>query len=198
MKIFWFEASGRPLGGNFLTIFQILDTFTFFGVDIVFLATLTTIAVQILKKTLFKNAQKKILTFMPFAIGTFLYAIFSAVKNLDIFFVFQNYVFIMEHGFSVGVLATLLYVLYEQFVRKNDSLSTTEGIISTLIEAYVPLSSLTAVSKEIAAAIEKDVTGSGAKKACEIILANTDKELSETDLNLLSKLIIETLAHLNN
>ena len=53
------------------------------------------------------------------------------------------------------------------------------------------------VAKEIAAAIERDVTGNGANRAAEILKENGIEEISERDVQLLSKLIIETLAHIN-
>ena len=60
----------------------------------------------------------------------------------------------------------------------------------------LPISdSVEAAAKAVADAIARDVTGGGAARAREI-LAGYAGEISERDLQLLSKLIIETLAHL--
>ena len=87
----------------------------------------------------------------------------------------------LEHGVSVGAVATLYYVLYEQFIREKNNLSASENVIATLIAGYVPADDVERAAKAIAEAIERDVAGGN----------------GEIDIRLLSKLIIETLAHLN-
>lgn len=179
-----------------MTIIKIIDTFTFYGIDVLLLAALTALTVQICKVTFLKKIQKKLLTFLPFAIGTLFYAIYAALKNMSFYYVLEEYVAILEHGISVGAIATLLYVLYEQFVRQSNGLSTAERVISTLIEGYVPSEEVRKVSALIAEAIEKDVTGCGAGKAAEILKAHIEGEVNDRDIRLLSGLIIETLARI--
>lgn len=179
-----------------MSFFQIFATFTFYGIDVTLLALLTSVITQIIKKTVFKRAQKKLVTFLPFMLGTLFYAVYAAVRNLSLLYILESYVSVLEHGFSVGAVATLFYVLYEQFVRVKNNLSETENVISTLIEGYVPTDSVEAAAKAVAEAIERDVTGNGAVRAQEILSEYSNGEISERDLQLLSKLIIETLAHL--
>lgn len=161
------------------------------------LALATSVATQIVKKLFFKKACKKLVTFLPFILGTLFYAAYAAVRNLSIFFVLCEYVSVMEHGISVGAVATLYYVLYEQFVRERSNLSATEKVISTLIEGYIPTDSVEAAAKSVAEAIARDVTGNGATRAKEILTEYSDGEITERDLQLLSKLIIETLANIS-
>ena len=179
-----------------MTFIEIIDTFTFYGVDVALLAMLTAAATQLLKMTLFKNAKKKLVTFLPFMIGTLFYAVYAAVRNLSFFYIFEEYTAVLEHGISVGAAATLYYVLYEQFVREKSSLSATEKVISTLISGYVPADSLEKAAKTIAEALERDVTGDGASRAEEIIANFSNGDITENDIKLLSKLIIETMANL--
>lgn len=179
-----------------MSFFQIINTFTLYGFDIGGLAVITSFLTQLFKNLLFKNKQKKLATFLPFILGTLLYAVYAAVRNLSFVYLIENYVSVLEHGISVGAVATLYYVLYEQFVRVKDNLSETESVISTLIEGFVPSKNVEAAAKAVTAAIEKDVTGNGAQKAREIILSYSDGNISENDIELLSRLIIETLAHL--
>lgn len=179
-----------------MSFIQIFNTFTFYGIDVTALALATSVVTQIIKKTLFKRAQKKLVTFLPFMLGTLFYAVYAAVRNKSILFVLDEYVSVLEHGISVGAVATLYYVLYEQFVRVKNSLSETEKVISTLIEGYVPTDSVEAAAKAVAEAIERDVTGNGATRAQEILAEFSGGEITERDLQLLSKLIIETLANL--
>ncbi len=180
-----------------MTVFEIIDAFTFYGLDVILLAAATSVIVQILKLTILKNCQKKVVTFLPFIIGSLIYAGYAALIRLDFKYVLDNYVVVLEHGFSVGALSTLIYVWYEQFVRNRKKGGACESVISTLIESYVPSDELEKVAAEIARAIERDVTGDGAKKTAEILLSHKPDGVTESDIKVLSRLIIETLAHIS-
>ena len=178
-----------------MSFIQIFSTFTFYGIDISCLALITTLLTQLLKKLIFKT-NKKLVTFLPFVLGTVFYAVYAVVRNLSLSYLLEEYISVLEHGISVGAVATLYYVLYEQFVRTKSSVSQTEKVISTLIEGYVPTDKLEEAAKSIAEAISRDVTGNGAARTREILTEFSSGEMNERDLQLLSKLIIETLAHL--
>ena len=179
-----------------MSFIQIISTFTFYGIDVSLLALVTVGLTQVIKKTLFRHAQKKLITFIPFMIGTLLYAVYAGVRNLSFYYLVNEYVSVLEHGISVGAVATLYYVMYEQFVREKSNLSETERVIATLIEGYVPTDSVEEVARAVAEAIERDVTGNGATKTQEILAEHSSGDVDERDIQLLSKLIIETLAHL--
>lgn len=181
-----------------MTVIEIIDAFTFYGLDVMCLAALTFAVVQLCKLTFLKKLNRKLITFLPFFFGTVFYAVYAGLKNMSFEYLLQNYVSVIEHGISVGAAATLAYVLYEQFIReKKTSLSATEGVISALIEGYVPTDEVEKVAKAIAEAIAKDVTGGGAQRAAEILSASAGENVTERDVQLLSKLIIEALAHVN-
>ena len=61
----------------------------------------------------------------------------------------------------------------------------------------MPSETVEKAAKLIAEAIEKDVTGEGAARAAEILSDNCAEGITEKDIKLLSKLIIETLSNLN-
>ncbi|MDE6597858.1 MAG: hypothetical protein K2K60_04390 [Clostridia bacterium] len=181
-----------------MSIIQIIDTFTFYGIDIIILALFTAVITQVLKKTILKKVKKKLITFLPFGLGTLFYAIYAAIRNMSFYYLVNNYTSVLEHGLSVAAAATLMYVLYEQFVREGKTeVSATEKVITTLIEGYVPKTNLAAAAKAVARVLECDVTGNGATRAEEIIASYADSDVSEQDIKLLSKLIIETLAHMS-
>lgn len=180
-----------------MSVIQIIDAFAFYGFDVILLAALDCAAVQLLKKTLLKNCNKKLYTFLPFIFGVIFYAAYACIKNLSFCCLIENYVEILEHGFSVGALSTVVYIWYEQFLRNKQQTSASESIISTLIEGYVPTDGLEDAAKEIASALERDVTGGGAQKIAEILLEKGNEEITESDVKLLARLIIETLAHVN-
>ncbi len=180
-----------------MSIFQIIDAFAFYGLDVILLSALTSLTVQLLKKTVFKRCNKKIFTFLPFTFGVIYYAAYAALRQMSLVYLIHNYISVLEHGFSVGTLSTLLYVCYEQFLQTKKTTSATEGVIATLIAGYVPSDGTEQVAKLIAEAVEKDVTGNGVKKTAEILAANQAEGVTENDVKLLAKLIIETLAHLS-
>lgn len=180
-----------------LTIIQIIDTFTFYGLDIIALAAATCVCVQIIKLTLLKKCRRKIATFLPVVLGTLFYAVYAGVCHLSFKWVLDNYVGVLEHGFSVGALSTLIYVLYEQFIREKETTGATQSVIATLIEGYVPDDKTEQAAKAICEALERDVTGNGTKRVAEILDENRPEDVSEADVKLLAKLIIETIAHIN-
>lgn len=180
-----------------MTLIQIIDAFTFYGLDVIVLAAATCLTVQLLKITLLKKCQKKVVTFLPFIIGGVYYAAYAAAVHLSVKYVLENYVEICEHGFSVGALSTLLYVWYEQFVRGKKAVSAAESVIKTLIEGYVPDEKTEETANKIVQAIERDVTGGGAQKTADIILSANPEELDEAEVKMLARLIIDTLAHMN-
>ena len=180
-----------------MDIFDIIDTLSGYGADIAIFSALTCAAVQILKRTLLKNCQKKVLTFLPFALGALICAVFAAAVNADICYPLRELPAVCERGFAVGSLSTLIYVWYEQFIRAKDDADKNRDVIATLIEGYVPADEVKDAAKSIAGAIERDVTGDGATRAEEILLNHAGEGISKRDAAMLAKLIIETLAHLN-
>lgn len=183
---------------DILTVIEIIDAFTFYGLDVMALAAATCLSVQLLKVTVFKKRSKKVLTFLPFFTGTLLYAAYFALRNLSLECLVAEYVTVIEHGFSVGALSTLIYVWYEQFVRTKKETSATESVIATLIKGYVPDEVTAKVANEIALAVARDVTGNGAKRIAEILQENRaeGESLDEREMTMLSRLIIDTLASL--
>ena len=120
-----------------MDFFTIMDDLTLYGVDIAVISGVTCTIVQILKRTVLKNCNKKVLTFLPFVIGTVLYAVFAAVAHLDIGYLLTDLPYVCERGFTIGSLSTVLYVLYEQFIREREQTPVTEGVISVLMEGYL-------------------------------------------------------------
>ncbi len=180
-----------------MTLIRIIDAFTFYGLDIIALSALTCILVQIAKVTFLKKFSKKIVTFMPAIIGTAVYAAYAGLINMSFEYLIQNYVDVLEHGFSIGALSTLVYVGYEQFIREKKTGSATQNVVETLIEGYIPDERLESTAQAICEALERDVTGSGAERIAAILNAERPQDVDEKDIKLLTRLIIETLAHIN-
>ena len=50
-----------------MTVIEIIDAFTFYGLDVILLAAATAVAVQLCKVTFLKRLNRKIVTFLPLA-----------------------------------------------------------------------------------------------------------------------------------
>ena len=107
-----------------MSAIQYLSTFRLYGWDVLLLAGGVTLLTSLLKKTVLKNAPKKLFVFLPFALGIVLYAIYRALVTLSAEPFTTGLAATVEGGFACGCAATLYYVVYEQFFRKRPSADT--------------------------------------------------------------------------
>ena len=181
-----------------MNIIQLINTFTFYGIDTVLLAALTTVAVAIIKKLFFKKVSKKILTFLPFIIGTVFYCAYSAVTSLSFAPLINGFSAHLEKGFAVGATSTVLYVVYEQFVRGNKSTPLLESVAKTVLEGYIKSGELDEAAKSAYETIVNDVTGTAPERVRSIIAEHAAEGTSEREILLLTKTLCDTLSHLNS
>lgn len=125
-----------------------MDLIAFYGVDVVVLAIATSFLTQILKSTLLKNAPNKLYTVLPFIIGVALYVLYSLISRVSFSYVFSNFGMVFEQGIKTGGVATVVYIVYEQFIRGKTSFALSENALAALIAGFV------AEGKEKAAAAE--------------------------------------------
>ncbi len=119
-----------------MTAIQYLGAFRYYGADVLLIAAAVTLLTALLKKTALKSCPKKLFVFLPFLIGTLLYASFRAIVTMSAAPFTEEFASTLEGGFSCGCAATLYYVVYEQFFRtKTDDGATA---LSPLLEGYVP------------------------------------------------------------
>ena len=109
------HATGKR--GNVMTILQYLSAFRLFGGDVLVLGLAVTILVSVLKKTALHGAPKKLFVFLPFALGTVLFAAWRCLAELSAAPLTSGLADTFEGGFACGCAATLYYVIYEQFLR---------------------------------------------------------------------------------
>lgn len=178
-----------------MTFISIIDTLTFYGLDVVLLALITCVITYVLKITVLKKCAKKLITLLPFIVGTILYGAYLCLQRLDFFCITSNLATIIENGFSVGTLATVFYVCYEQFIRNKPQKCLAEGVITSLIEGTVPDDAVERTAREIYVALYGDDTGDGAERVYKILLASCNSE-DASNLKMLSTLIIQTLARM--
>lgn len=181
-----------------LTIIQLINTFALYGIDTVLLATMTTVTVTIIKKLFFKKASKKLVTFLPFIIGTLFYCGYSALVNMSFAPVINGISAHLEKGFAVGATATILYVVYEQFVRGKSTCTIFESVAKTILAGYVNSAEIDETAKSASEAVLNDVTGSALERVRKIISEHADEGTDEREILLLAKTLCDTLARLNS
>ena len=181
-----------------MTVIQLINAFTFYGIDVVLLAILTTVIVAIIKKLFFKKTSKKILTILPFLLGTLFYCAYSALANWSFSYIVSNISAHLEKGFAVGATATIIYVIYEQFVRGDSTTPLSESVAKTILEGYIVGEYLDCVAKSVSEAILNDVTGSALERVRTIISEHADEKATEREILLLSKTLCDTISHLNS
>lgn len=174
-----------------------MDLFTFYGVDVAVLGIVTSALTQILKATLFKKAPNKIYTFLPFILGIIIYVFYAAATHTSFDYVLENFARIAERGLSVGAAATMVYVIYEQFVRGKPAKNAVCLTVAAILEGYVGEEKRYAVAQNIVEGFD-GTNAELAEKAVERRLeSEAAGEISAEEIRLLSLLIVRTLAQLN-
>lgn len=178
-----------------MSVSEVVSVFSLYGVDVIILSVLTAILVQVLKITVFKNLRKKFYTFLPFIIGTLLYSIYAIIVNRGFAYFLENYSSICQNGVAVGTIATLIYVLFEQFLKKDTSQSLTESVISALISGHVLEEKMGEASKAIAETLKKEQNENqtNAAKVEEILNLYRNSDTTEGDIKTLSQLIVQAV-----
>lgn len=169
---------------------EIIELITFYGVDVIVLAAITSAVTQALKNTLFKNADRKIVTLLPFVIGIILYTVYTLLSRLSFDFLAANWVSTLEGGFSVGASATILYVLYEQFIRGVTSASATQAAIAEILWGYVDEGKEESVA---ACILEQAKLG---EKVENIIRASVQSNVDDMSVKLIARAVEALLAHM--
>jgi hypothetical protein len=145
-----------------MSYYEIIDAFTYYGADVVALSIVTSAITQLLKVTILKKADKKFITFVPFIVGTVVYAIYYMLVNLSFACIVTDLSLILEKGVTCGTLATVVYIIYEQFGKGGGSGGTgVEKLIESLIEAYVRSDCKSVAGEEIVNALSSSADNSG-------------------------------------
>lgn len=155
-------------------LIRYLGTLRLYGADVLILASGVSLLTSLLKKTVFKKASKKIFVFLPYVFGLIFYGVYRAVVTRSAAPFTHEFFATTEGGFAVGCVATLYYVIYEQFFRgkKNGA----GNALTPLLEGVVPAENVAEISEILLA--------QSAGKSREEIAALVKETLSATDCAL--------------
>lgn len=136
-----------------MTILQYLNAFCVYGADTLLLALGVTLFTSLLKKTALKKCPKKVYVFLPFLIGILFFAAYRAVLTRSVDPFTNEITQTLEGGFACGCVATLYYVVYEQFLRtaSNSAPSPQTKLypVKTLLSGIIPESQTEKAAKEL-------------------------------------------------
>ncbi len=105
-----------------MDLMQFIGYLKQFNADVLLIGTAVWALTALLKKTLLKKVRKKFITPLPFLLGIALYAAFAAITGG--FSASGAAGAVISAGATCGSLATVIHVVYEQFLRgetKNDA-----------------------------------------------------------------------------
>lgn len=100
-----------------MELFQFAAFLDKFGADVLALGALVYGLTFLLKNTLLKKAPKKYVTFVPFLLGVALYAVFALLVDFSAAPLLRQAQTVVQKGISAGCAATVIHVIYEQFIR---------------------------------------------------------------------------------
>ena len=184
-----------------MTVIQYLNAFRTFGADVLLLALGVTLVTSLFKKTVFKNCSKKLFVFLPFVVGLAFYATYRALATWSIAPFTEELFQTCEGGFACGCAATLYYVVYEQFFRtqktvKESTASAPLSPLAPLLQGYVAENFTEAAANKLLAG-SVGLTGDELLHFISETLAEYAlPEVSQTELNSLSRLVTEFLLKL--
>ena len=145
-----------------MELFQFVSYLRQFNADVLLIGAAVWALTAVLKRTLLKNVKRKYMTFVPFVLGILLYAAFTALTGG-----FDAGVSALAPMFAQGVacgsLATVIHVVYEQFLRGNGGLSLKAQCVKALLADCGEIAD--ADAEAIAAAVGTDEEGAMQKIA---------------------------------
>ena len=115
-----------------MELFQFVSYLRQYNADVLLIGAAVWALTALLKRTLLKKVKRKFLTFVPFAAGILLYAGFSALTG-GFGAGAAALAPVLANGIACGSLATVIHVVYEQFVRGNGSLSLKAQCVKALL-----------------------------------------------------------------
>ena len=196
-----------------MSAIQYLSTFRLYGWDVLLLAGGVSLLTALLKKTVLKNASKKLYVILPFALGIVLYAVYRALVTLSAAPFTAELAATLEGGFACGCAATLYYVVYEQFFRKKADGQTADtgaaddggtqdadadgaaSPVAPLLEGYVPEETRTEVAQALYEGA-RGKTGDALRTFVRETLFSAAPAATEAELIALTELIAAYLASL--
>ena len=183
----------RVSGGIIMEAIRYLSAFRLYGADVLLLALSVTLATSLLKKTVLKNMSRKVFVFLPYLLGLVIYCVYRMITTLSAIPITKEFFATAEGGFAVGCAATLYYVVYEQFFRKEKK---DVNILTPLFEGIVPDEEIGEITNYLIETCA-DKTQAETEEIVKETLARYPSVQSNAEIEVFAKLVTEYLSALN-
>ena len=161
-----------------MTAVQFVNALRQYGADVLILAVGVTLITSLLKKTVLKKCPNKVYVFLPFLLGLLLYAIFRMVATWSVVPLTNELCGTIESGLGCGSVATIYYVIYEQFFKKGKTTLS----LSPALEGIVPDGVREEVANALLAGGKKLSAGELSAFVRETLAPYADASLTEVEL----------------
>lgn len=163
----------------------------------VLVACVVVACVWLLKKTVLKNYLKNpLVAFLPFALGVVAYAVYYCIVKLSFEVFLGEAWYVIQNGFAVGCLATVLSALLDKLCGKT-KLSGKALVVRPLLADVAPAQELDALAEAVADCISVDCSQEDEEKVfsllCEKLYGESDLPPDTDNLRALAKLIVATV-----
>lgn len=175
-----------------MTILQYLNTFRVFGADVLLLSLGVCAMTSLLKKTVLKALPNKAYVFLPYALGVAVYAAFRAIVSGSIAPFTSELFSTLEGGFACGCAATLYYLIYEQFVRKEKAEADMPPV-GELLRDLVPEADRKRAAEELTAHGKEKSAEELFSYVAELLRRYAGEEVSDGEILLRADLVSKFL-----
>ena len=110
-----------------------------YGADVLLIGAAVYGLTFLCKKTIFRRLPKRLITFLPFALGILLCAVFALLVQCSSVKIETDPHAIVQKGVAAGSAATVIHILYEQFVRNNEApepAAVKTAYVQTILQTY--------------------------------------------------------------
>lgn len=116
-----------------MTADQFLNVLSKYRADVLLLAAGVCLLTALLKKTVLRNCPNKVYVFLPFLLGLVIYAAYRMAATASAAPLTADIGATVEGGFGCGSLATLYYVVYEQFFKKGKTAFSLSPVLGGIV-----------------------------------------------------------------
>lgn len=170
-----------------MTFLQYLSVFRLYSASTLLLALGVTLTTSLLKKTVLKNASKKLFVFLPFLLGILVFCAYRAIVTRSLAPFTDDFCETAEGGLHTGSVATLYYLVYEQFLRKKST-----GKVSPFYEmlaGLVPEEKRTEISNELFEKAKSLPEAQRAEYLAQALLNECERTLSPEEVTAYVKMM---------
>lgn len=172
------------------------NAFENYSFEVLFLALAVVVITSFVKRVIFRNKYKKIITFVPFLVGIGLQLLYKYIVTKSALSILCAQT--VKAGIITGGVGTVYYVFYEQFIRgkKVIEFSLPKLAVEGILSAIVVKEKISEAAAEITETVKNNLHDKGYCQSAiyDILSGKLISGVTNQDIIAYSKLIITTLS----